>query len=79
MYDIIYMWNLTKYDQLVYITKKKQTHRHTEETSGYEWGVGRNNIGDGEQEVQSTVRWAQGCIVQHREYRQYFVITVNGK
>ena len=22
---------------------------------------------------------AQGCIVQHREYGKYFVITVNGK
>ena len=25
------------------------------------------------------IRQAQGCIVQHGEYSQYFVITVNGK
>ena len=33
----------------------------------------------GEWEVQTTGCKAQECIVQHREYSQYFVITVNGK
>ena len=30
-----------KYNKLVNITKKKQTHRYREQTSGYEWGEGR--------------------------------------
>ena len=34
-----------KYNKLVNITKKKQTHRHREQTSGYHWrqGWGRRN------------------------------------
>ena len=31
----------TKYNKLVTITKKKQTHRYREQTSGYQWGEGR--------------------------------------
>ena len=27
-----------KYNKLVNITKKKQTHRYREQTSGYQWG-----------------------------------------
>ena len=27
-----------KYNELVHIMKKKQTHRHREPTSGYQWG-----------------------------------------
>ena len=38
--DITYMWNLKKYNKLVNITKKKQTHRYREQTSG-ERGEGR--------------------------------------
>ena len=35
-----------KYNKLVNITKKKQTHRYREQTSGYQWGEGRGgNIG----------------------------------
>ena len=30
-----------KYNKLVNIAKKKQTHRHREQTSGYQWGGGR--------------------------------------
>ena len=30
-----------KYNKLVNITKKKQTHRYREQTSGYQWGEGR--------------------------------------
>ena len=37
-YDIMYMWNLKKYNRLVNITKKKQTHRHREQINGYQWG-----------------------------------------
>ena len=34
-----------KYNKLVNITKKKQTHRYKEQTSGYQWGGGKGNIG----------------------------------
>ena len=40
-YGITYMWNLKTYNKLVNITKKKQTHRYREQTSGYQWGEGR--------------------------------------
>ena len=30
-----------KYDKLVNITKKKQTHKYREQTTGYQWGEGR--------------------------------------
>ena len=43
-----------KYNELVNKTKKKQTHRYGEQTSGYQWGEGRENIGVGESEVQTT-------------------------
>ena len=35
------MWNLKKYNKLVNTTKKKQTHRYREQTSGYQCGKGR--------------------------------------
>ena len=71
--DITYMWNLKKYNKLVNITKQQQTHRYREQTSGYQWGGG--NIGPG-----GTNYWdrLKGGTVQHREYSQSFVITVNG-
>ena len=34
-----------KYNKLVNITKKKQTHRYREQASGYQWGEGK---GEGE-------------------------------
>ena len=47
------MWNLRKYNKLVNKTKKKQTHRYREQTSGYQWGeVGRGNRGMGEGECK---------------------------
>ena len=30
-----------KYSKLVNETKKKQTHRYRQQTSGYQWGEGR--------------------------------------
>ena len=30
-----------KYNKLVNIKRKKQTHRHREPTNGYQWGAGR--------------------------------------
>ena len=35
------MWNLKKYNKLVNKTKKNQTHRSREQTSGYQWGEGK--------------------------------------
>ena len=42
--------------------------------------VGRGKIGVGDEEVQTTmykINKLQGYIVQHREYSQYFLITIN--
>ena len=38
------------YNKLVNITKNKQTHRYREQTSGYQWGEGkeRGNVRAGE-------------------------------
>ena len=49
------MWNLKKYNKLVNITKKQQTHRYREQTSGYQWGEGRGEgqYRDGGWEVQA--------------------------
>ena len=36
---------------------------------------------DGDQEVQTTMHKIykqQGCIIQHKEYSQYFTVTING-
>ena len=45
-------------------TKKKQTHRYREQSSGYQWGeVGRGNIGVEVWEIQST-----GCKLGSRMY-----------
>ena len=35
------MWSLKKYSKLVNRTKKKQTHRHGKQTSGYQKREGR--------------------------------------
>ena len=37
------------YNKLVNVTKKQQTHRYREQTSGYQWGEG---IGRGKIEVE---------------------------
>ena len=37
-----------KYIKVVTITKKKQSHRYREQTSGYQWGEGR---GEGQYRV----------------------------
>ena len=63
-------------------TKKKQTHRYRERTSGYQRGEGR---GEGQyggrvlrvQSILYKINKLQGYIVQHGEYSQYFII-ING-
>ena len=49
--DVVHMYNgillsQKKYNKLVNITKKKQTHRYREQTSGYQWGEGRGERQD---------------------------------
>ena len=41
LYAITFLWDLKKYNKLVNVTKKKQTHGYKEQTSGSQWGVGR--------------------------------------
>ena len=36
-----------KYNKLVNVTKKKQTHKYREQTSGYQWGVMERQQGNG--------------------------------
>ena len=40
LYDIIFEES-KKYNKLVNITKKKQSHRYREQNSSYQWGEGR--------------------------------------
>ena len=54
---------------------KKQTHMHREQTSGYQWGKGRELKGKNYY-VQNEC--ATRCIVQHKGYSQYFIITLSG-
>ena len=54
---------------------KKQTHMHREQTSGYQWGKGRELKGKNYY-VQNKL---QGYITYHAEDTQYFIITINGE
>ena len=38
LYGITYYVESKMYNKLVNITKKKQTHKYREQTSGYQWG-----------------------------------------
>ena len=65
------------------ITKKKQTRRYRKQTSGYQWGErrGTGKIEEGDLEVKTTmykINKLQGYTVQHRDYNQYFIISING-
>ena len=70
-----------KHNKLVNITKKKQTHRYTKQTSGYQWGEGRDRDQAGRR-FRGTNYYVcnklQGYTVCPREYSQYFIITING-
>ena len=68
-----------KYNELVNMTKKKQTHRYREQANGYQWWdrgkfrggrVGGTNYRGYDR--------LQGCIIPRGEYIQYFIITVIG-
>ena len=51
------MQNLKKYNGLLYKTKKKQTHRYREQSSGYQWGEGR-----GRDEKEVVMRLCESCV-----------------
>ena len=63
------------------ITKQKQTHRYREQVISNDGKDGRKSkIGVGVK-VQTTkykINKLQRYIVRHREYIQYFIITLNG-
>ena len=69
------MWNLK--NKQMNITKKKQTHRYKlvvnigEKGEGARWGRGLRV-------TNYYVKKLQRYIIQHREYNQYFTITLNG-
>ena len=43
-----------KYNKLVNVTKKNQTHRYREQTSGYQWGEGRGEGQNRGRELRGT-------------------------
>ena len=62
--------------------KKKQTHRYREQTRDYQWGKGSREGQDWSRglEVQTIMYQIgnlQGYIIHHKQYSQYFIITVN--
>ena len=61
-------------NKLVNITKKRQTHRYKLVVTS----EGRSNRGVREWKAQNIRYKTQGCTVQHKEYRQYFIVTING-
>ena len=67
-----------KYNKLVNTTKKIQTHRYKEQTSGYQWGRDHISWGNGRYKPLD-IKQAQEYTVQHGEYRQYFLITITFK
>ena len=67
------------------ITKKKQTHRYRKQTCGYQWGEGSREGQERGRGLRGTnyytmykINKLQGHTVQHREYSQYFIVTING-
>ena len=63
------------------ITEQKQTHRHRKQTSGYQQQKeqGRDQVVKGDQALTTRykINKTQGWNVQHTEYSQYFIITLN--
>ena len=67
-----------KYDKLVNIANKKQTHRYRKHTSDNQWGdEGEEGQYKGRGEVQ-TIRYKINTryMVQHGEYGQYFIFII---
>ena len=68
------MWNLSNIT-MVNVTKKKQTHRYKEQTSGYPWGEGKggqNNDGHlRDKTTMCKIHKLQRYIVLHGVNSQY--------
>lgn len=62
------------------MAKKRQTRRYRQQTSDYKWGGGAIP-GGVEEEGAQTIRYQIGSrmYIQHREYSQYFIVSINGK
>ena len=63
--------------------KQKQPYRYRGQTSSYLWERGRGEATRkvGSQEVKTAmykINKVQGYVVQHKDYSQYFLITLNG-
>ena len=77
-----HIWEIKKEDERVNVTTQKQdtdTENKSVLTSG-ERGGESSKIRKGDYEVQITrykINKIQGYNVQHREYTQYFIITLN--
>ena len=60
-------------NKLVTITKRKQTHRYREQTSGYQWKEERAKGKAGDLEVKNIIYKINK--LQCRQYSQDFIIT----
>ena len=63
------------------ITKQKQTHRYREQVisnDGKDGRKGKIGVGVKVQTTKYKINKLQRYIVQHRDYIQYFIITLNG-
>ena len=65
------------------VMKKKQTYRCRGKTSGYQWGEERAEGQDKVGRLRGKnyyvkINKQQKYTVYHWEYRQYFIITLNG-
>ena len=75
LYDITYMWNLKKKTS-EYNEKPKQTQiQRTPVVTSGETEQGRGSIGV---EVQTIGYKISYMVIQGGEYKQYFIITING-
>ena len=63
-------------------TKQKQTHRHREQTCGYQGGGGRDKLGVWDQQIQTTTYKIDNnkvLLYSTGNYIQYLVMNYNGK
>ena len=73
------MWDLK--NKINEQTKLKRTHRYREQTDSCQRGETVGELGDRGKGIKYKLvvtKESQGCKVQHREYSQYYVITVYG-
>ena len=71
------MWIL-KNTAKVNITKKKQTHRYREQTSGYQWEEGRGRELGSNRYKLSGIKEATRIHCTARRIQLNFIVTING-